>query len=235
MNEQPTIPPTPPTQPEASAPAAPDAAAAPITPPALPFTFAADLTEYKKRIGVVRIVFAGLLSLLIWLRFGMIAWIISVIIIAAIIVFAMQFLKRRSVEVTTESITMKSMFGKPYTIRFDEIENAKLFLNFLEASFGYAPRVSISKRGAKRPMVFSSLYWNPSDLDKLVALLNDKKYEVLAYDGAVSYTAIAKQFPEHATFIERHTVGLAVAIVLLIVVAVTVFVAIDQFATSISF
>lgn len=235
MNEQPTTPPTPPVEPEAAAPADTRTPEAPITPPTLPYAFAADLTEYKKRIGVGRIIFAGLLSLLIWLRFGMLAWIISVIVIVAVIIFTMQFLKRRSVEVTNESITMTSMLGKPFTIRFDEIENAKLFLNFLEASFGYAPRVSIAKRGEKRPMVFSSLYWNPSDLDKLVAVLNDKKLEVLAYEDAVQYAAIAKQFPEHATFIERHTIGLAVAIVLLIVVAVTVFVAVDQFATSISF
>ena len=234
MNKQPTAP-TPPVETSATAPEEPTPIAAPITPPALPYTFAADLTEYKKHIGVGRIIFAGLLSFLIWLRFGMLAWVLSVIVIVVVIIFTLQFLKRRSVEVTNESITMTSMIGKPFTIRFDEIENAKLFLNFLEAGFGFAPRVSIAKRGQKRPMVFSSLYWNPEDLDKLVAVLNDKQLEVLAYEDAVQYTAIAKQFPEHATFVERHTIGLAVAIVLLIVVAVTVFVAIDQFATSISF
>ena len=72
--------------------------------PPLPYTIKATLVEYRRRLGVWRIVLAIALTFIIYLRFGFTAWLISVAVIAVIIGGILWFLGRRSLIMTPDGI-----------------------------------------------------------------------------------------------------------------------------------
>lgn len=193
----------------------------PVQAPALPYSFKATLKEYRKRIGIWRIGLALIISIFFWVKFGPVVWILSVLGIAAAIIGYFYLVSRSRVTLTNEGIEYHSGFGRTQIVPYGELEGAKVFINFLDAGFGIAPRVSVAQKGATpNPINLNSLYWSVDDMDRLIAVLNDKKVTVEYYEDIVQYQVIAKQFPNYATYIERHTGFVALMTVIAIVVIV---------------
>lgn len=203
-------------------------APAPVPAPTLPYEFKASLGEYRKRLGVARIVLAFALTLIFWFRFGPIVWIISVIGIAALIMVILYFLAARRLTMNADSLVFTGSFGKKRTVRYDELEGAKVFINYIEAGFGVTPRVAIAVKGGE-PLVFSGLFWSVDELDKLLAVLRDKNVPTEYYADMATVQAVGKQFPAYATYAEKHTVLLAtlitVGIIILLAVGIGLWVA----------
>lgn len=216
--------PTTPTPPESTD--VPEAA--PIVAPALPYTLKANLQEYRRRLGVWRILLALGITVFFFYKFGFIGWLISVVAIGALIGIILWFLVRRSLEITQGELAYKNAFGKIRKIRFSDIEGVKVFVNYYEPAFGVAPRVSIAPVQGE-PISLYSLYWPIDELDKLLAVLRDAKINTEYYADVASYSMISAQFPKYATYVERHPWGIAWAIVGAIVLGVTAFVLADHF------
>lgn len=192
--------------------------------PDLPYTIHANLREYGRRIGVWRIVLALGLTAFFFYRFGPVGWIASVAGITLLISIILWFLAHRSLEVKGDQITVKNALGKMRTVTFHEIEEVKVFVNYYEPTFGVAPRVTIAVKQGE-PVSLYSLYWPVDELDKLLAVLRDAKVKTEYYADPATYTMIAKQFPTHATYLERHPwkiAWIATAVIVAIAVAIAV-------------
>ncbi len=201
---------------------------APIAAPPLPYTIKANLVEYRRRLGLWRVLLALGLTVLFFYRFGVVGWLLSVIGIAALICIILWFMAHRSVEIRSGELIYKGAFGKERKIQFSEIEGVKVFVNYYEPTFGVAPRVSIGlKKG--EPLSLYSLYWPIEDLDKLLAVLRDKSVPTEYYADPATYAMIAAQFPTYATLIERHPWKIAWAVVGIIALLVTAFVLATHF------
>lgn len=196
--------------------------------PTLPYTIEANLKQYFRKLGVWRIVLALALTALLYLRFGFFVWIISVVGIAAIIALILFFLARRRITITTEGLEYSNPFGRVRKITYGEIETAKVFVNFYEPSFGAMPRVSIGMHADVPPIVLSGMYWPLEELDKLLAVFEDKKVVIESSTDVVMMKHITTYFPKYATYAERHTVLLATISVLGILAAITAFVVIVE-------
>ena len=192
--------------------------------PRLPYTIQASLAEYRRRLGVWRIGLAFALTLIFYFRFGFTAWIISVVAIAVIVGGVVWFRGRRSLTLTPDGIEYVNWAGFRTKIAYADIDGVKVFVNYYETSFGVVPRVSIGRKSEKSALILSGLYWQAAELDTVIAVLKDKKIEAEYYEDLVNYATIAKQFPAHSTYIERHPYKLSTIIVIGILVLVTIFV-----------
>jgi len=192
--------------------------------PARPYTLEANLRQYFRKLGAWRIVLALALTALLYLRFGLLVWILSVVGIAAIIGITLFFLARRRLTATETGLEYTNPFGRVRRVTYGEIETAKVFVNFYEPSFGAMPRVSIGMQADVSPIVLSGMYWPLEGLDNLLAVFNDKKVVVESTADVVMMKHITTYFSKYATYAERHTVLLASLIVLGILVAITIFV-----------
>ncbi|MGH7218288.1 MAG: hypothetical protein ACREGE_02500, partial [Candidatus Microsaccharimonas sp.] len=181
--------------------------------PTLPHTLEANLKQYFRKLGAWRIVLALALTALLYLRFGLLVWILSVVGLAAIIGIILFFLARRRLMATDTGLEYTNPFGRVRKITYGEIETAKVFVNFYEPSFGAMPRVSIGMQADVSPIVLSGMYWPLEGLDALLAILNDKKVVVESTAEVVMIKHITTYFPKYATYAERHTIMLATLIV----------------------
>ena len=194
----------------------------PIVAPALPYTIKANLHEYGRRVGIWRILLALALTVFFFYKFGFVGWLLSVAGIAVLLGSILWFLSHRSLEITQGQLAPKNALGKVRTVRFDEIEGVKVFVNYYEPTFGVAPRVTIGlKKG--EPISLYALYWPIEELDKLLAVLRDAKVHTEYYADPATYTMIAAQFPTYATYIERHPWKIAWAVVgIILVIAIII-------------
>lgn len=187
--------------------------------PALPYSFKTTLSEYRKRLGVPRILIAFAITFLFWLRWGPVVWLVSVIFLAAILGGILYWMASRRVTVQEDGFEFSGWLSRKRTVAYSQIEGVKVFINFLDAGFGVSPRVSIAVKDAAS-INLSGLYWNIDDLDKLLAVLNSKKVAIEYYDDIVQYGAIAAQFPQYASYVERHTGRVAFIVIIAIIVIV---------------
>lgn len=195
--------------------------------PALPYTFEANLKQYFRKLGVFRIVLAFALTLLLYARFGLWVWLGTLALIVAIIAMTLFFLGRRRMIITNEGIEYYNPFGHVRKFTYGEIETVKVFVNFIEPSFGAMPRVSIGMHAdGVAPIVLSGMYWPLEGLDKLLAVFNDRKVIVESSTDPVMTKQIVTHFPKYATYAERHTVMLATVITLGILVVIAAIVTI---------
>lgn len=196
--------------------------AAPLPPaPALPYTFKANLAEYRRRLGVWRFILAFGLTFIIFLRFGVLAWVITVVLITAAILVVMYLLSRRSITLTKTHIEYTNSFGKVKKLEYHDIRSFRVFVNYVEPSFGLTPRIIIATN--KRPFVsLVGMYWNLEDLDSLLSTIKDKKINAEYFEDFAYSTQIAKQFPESVSVYERHPYWIAFGIVALLFVIITV-------------
>lgn len=195
------------------------APAEPMKAPALPYTFKATLRNYWRLLGVPRILLAFALTFIFWFRFGPVVWILSTIGLAIVILLILHLLSARRVTITPDGFDYKGGLGGTRTIRFDQIEGVKVFINYLEPGFGATPRVAVAVKDGM-PVNFTGLYWSGEELDKLLAVLAEKKITTEYYEDMVVYQTVAKQFPTYASYIERHTGFVALTSVIGIVVVI---------------
>lgn len=192
--------------------------------PPLPFTMKANLKEYRRRVGVVRIVIAAALTMLIWLRFGYIAGAISTVVIVATIIITLSLLYRRSLVVSDESLTLKTPFGRHKTLAWSDLGKVHIFAQYLDEGFGIMPRVIVSDKNGNGFVSFTSLYWNVDDLNLLLATFKKRNIEVEWYADLARSVAIRKTLPKLLPYYERHPFVIAFGIVGLLLVAITIFV-----------
>ncbi len=192
----------------------------PVIAPSLPYALHANLKEYRRRLGVVRILAALALTSLFYFKFGFAVWLLSVAGLAFIIVAILYILSKRTVIASAEGVEFKNAFGKRRLVKYSEVEGVKVFVNYYEPSFGMIPRVSIAVKGGKPPIVLVGMYWPVDELDKLLAVLRDKKVKTDYYADPATYGDIATEFPSYATYLERHPGRIALILSAIIIVVV---------------
>ena len=190
-------------------------------PPVLPFLMQANLTGYRKKLGVWRILVAIILVGFIFMRFGYIAGLISTGIIIVTLVIVLFYWSKRSVTLRNDEIEYRGAFGTVRRIRYEDISMVKVFLAYIEPTFGHSPRVIIGKKSGGPFFSFSTLFWKPEDIDLMLATLESKKVVNESYAEPAVSAMIAKQFPDYVNGYERHPYLIAFGIVVDIVVIVT--------------
>ncbi|MFZ1301913.1 MAG: hypothetical protein WAQ27_05075 [Candidatus Microsaccharimonas sp.] len=203
-----------------------DSAENPVTLPVppLPLVVKANLKNYFGYLGFIRVGLALGISIFFWTKFGFIAWIISVVGITALIVIILFILSRRSVTLDEQGVHTKNGLGLKKNATYQEISTAKVFINYVEPGFGVIPRVVIGRKNANQLASFAGLFWLNEDMDKMLAVLNDKKVTVEYYDEAVTSLVVTKEFPDYFLAYERHPYWFASIIVAVILVVGTIFV-----------
>lgn len=196
--------------------------------PALPYTLKANLKQYFRKLGAWRIILALALTLILYFRFGLLVWVISIVAIVVIVGLTLFFLARRRLKVTKTGLEYTNPFGRVRKVTYSEIETAKVFVNFYEPSFGAMPRVSIGMQADVPPIVLSGMYWPLEGLDMLLAVFNDKKVVIESTADVVMMKHIITYFPKYVTYAERHTVLLATLIVLGILAAITIVIVVGS-------
>lgn len=192
--------------------------------PSLPFTMKANFTEYRRRVGVVRIVIAAALIMLIWLRFGYLAGAISTVVIVATITITLSVLYRRSFTVSDTSLLLKTSFGRSKELAWANLGKVHIFAQYLDEGFGVMPRVIISDKNGNGFASFTSLYWSVDEMNLLLASLKKRDVEVEWYADVARSSAIKKTLPKLLPYYEQHPFIIAIGIVGLLLVAITVFV-----------
>ena len=192
----------------------------PVVAPALPYTVRANLREYRRRLGVLPIGLAVIILGVVFGRFGIWAGVGITIATAGLIAGILAVLGKRALMVRKTGLELRVPLRRIRQVALQDIEDVKVFMNYIEGTFGPVPRVSIAVRG-QGPLILNSLYWPLEDLDNLLAILRDKNIKIEYYADPANYTLIAKQFPTHATLLERHPWRIAWGVVLAIAVLVT--------------
>lgn len=190
--------------------------------PILPFQMKANLTEYRRRLGVLRFILAFGLTLLILARFGWASWLVFIAVVAVLILAILFVFAKRSLTVHSDRIEFKNAFGRVRQVTFEDISTVKVFMGHVEAGFGHAPRIIIGTKSNKPFFSATTLYWRAEDIDSLLAALKDKNVAIESYEELVLSYAIAKQFPEYVTVVEKHPIWISFGIVALIIVAIIV-------------
>lgn len=192
----------------------------PLKAPALPFKMKANLAEYRRRIGIGLVLVGVALSLIVYVRSGVIAWLCVLAASALLITVIMYMISRRTITATDTGVEHVNMFGIRHFLLYSDVKSVKVFLEHVEANFGSAPKVIIGKKNGKPFTSMSGIIWKPEEIDLLLAALANKDVVVEYYDGAVTSLSIAKQFPEFATPYEKHPYMWSFAIAFAILIAV---------------
>lgn len=191
--------------------------------PELPFTIKGNLRDYTRVLGVGRPLLALLVSLIIWLRFGFALWLLVAIGISVAIFIGFLLLKMRTLTLSADGIQYRDAFLRTHTLAYTDVEQVKAFAAFYDANFGKTVRVIIGAKTADAPISMNGFYWLPEDLDKLLAILRDKKVPTEYYDQAAQFGDIAQQFPTYASLIERRPGTVGVVLALVIILGITLF------------
>lgn len=189
----------------------------PVPVPPLPYTAKADTAEYRKRIGWWRIALALLLTGVFFARFGFLVWLLSTIGIAGIIVIVLVVLSRHTITFNSADFVHVNGFGRRRTFAYSDIEGAKAFVNFIEPGFGMLPRLTVAPKSGEAPLTLSSLYWPPEEMDKIIAIFQEKKVPTEFYVDPATSAMIAKQFPNYTSYMERHPLKIAVIATLAVI------------------
>jgi len=181
------------------------------TPP-LPYSYKANLAEYRRRIGAVRIILALLVSLVLIYQYGVLGWIITAVALTLGLVGFFYLLSTRTITLTAEGLEYRNAFGRRRTVNYTSIESTKVFMNYYEPFSGVFPRIVIGFKKAPSINLLAT-YWTVEDLERTLSTLSSKGVAVEYYEDVVTYTTIAKQFPRYALYIERHPVQLSFIII----------------------
>ena len=195
----------------------------PVVAPALPYTIHANLHEFRHR-AKAPFVIAAILAVIFGARFGVVGLISLLVGIALIIGVVLWILSHRSVTITNEGLEYKIPLFKVRKVAFSDVEGVKVFMNYVDGLYGGLPRISIAVKGVKKPVTLYALYWSLEDLEKVLAILKDKKLATEYYPDPANAAMIAKQFPAYVSLIERHPWWIAWATIIGIVIIVTVVV-----------
>lgn len=187
-----------------------------------------DLRDYRKRLGWFRVVLAIGLTFIVFYAKGFEAWLITVFGVGIILAAYFVYLKRRSLMIEDGQLIYTNAFGKKRTLSLPDIESVRVYLAYIEPSFGYAPRVIISGKQTGYFMSLISLYWNSKDIDALVEYFKEQSVNVEYFDQPTVSRMIAQQFPDSVPYYEKHPVRIALAIVGALFVAITIGVLIVQ-------
>ena len=133
----------------------------------LPLTIRTSFKEYRRRIGVVRVGLALAISLIILARYGFFAWIVFLVLIAALLAAILWVLLRRSLTLTDSEVVYKNAFGKERRSPISDITEVKVFAQYVDYSFGVMPRIIIATRQFTPLASLVGLFWAVEDLQKL--------------------------------------------------------------------
>ena len=191
-----------------------------IEAPALPYTIHANLSSYRKRLGVLPIILAVLVLVIFGARFGFVGLAIMAVGVALLIFVILRILGGRTLTVTSEGLERATPFFGTRRVAFGDIDGVKVFINYVEGTFGAVPRVGVAVKNAG-PITLNGLYWPAEELDKLLAIFRAHTINADYYAEPANYNMIAKQFPAYASGFERHPWLIAWGVVIGIVVVVT--------------
>lgn len=187
-----------------------------------------DLSDYRKRLGWFRIILAVGLTFIVFYAKGFEAWLITVLGVAIILAAYFVYLKRRSLMIEDGQLIYTNAFGKKRTLSLSDIESVRVYLAYIEPSFGYAPRVIISGKQTGYFMSLISLYWNSKEVEALLEYCKDQGVKVEYFDQPTVSRMIVQQFPDTVPYYEKHPVRIALAIVGALLVAIVVGVLVAQ-------
>lgn len=204
------------------------------TPPAdvqLPLTIRTSFREYRQRLGMVRVGLAFLLSLIILARFGVVAWILSIILIVVLLAAILWVMLHRSLTLTDTELVYRNAFGRERRSPISDITEAKVFSQYVDYSFGAMPRIIIATRQYTPFVSLVGILWPLEELQKLVLGLDKLGVKGEVYDQPAASAQIAKQFPHLTPYYERRpyltatyiTIGILVVISLGIIAGIVWF------------
>ena len=188
--------------------------------PVLPFTVKASAAQYRKAIGLNRIVAALAISSVFWFKFGFLVWLITVVGLAAFIVIIIYLLTRRSITINNNGVRYKNAFRITKSLKFDEIKSVEVFENYIEPGFGTMPRVILAKKSGGHLFSTIGIFWPYGEVAKLLAVLKDREVELNVYTGVANSSNIAKEFPGLLSFYERHPYWSATFIAIVMLAAI---------------
>ena len=189
--------------------------------PALPFTVKADTKQYLKSLGPARILLALGITIVFWVRLGLLGWLISVIIIAALITLIIFMLTRREITVNSDGVHFKNSFGITKSTKFDEIEAVQILDNYVDPGFGAMPRIMVAKKSGGVAFSIIGIFWPYEGMTQLLSALRSKKVPLNFYIDQIQSAQVAKEFPELVPFYERHPYWVAAISVVVIFAGVT--------------
>lgn len=194
-------------------------------PSIMPFTVHGNLTLYRQRFGWARLIIAFLITGIILARVGLVAWIATLAGLLVFIPFVLWAIKKRSVTITNTSIEHVTLFRRRITIPFSDMRPVKLFTMFIDPGFGFSQRLSIVSKSTSRLVILNTLYWSEDDVNKIVEALRDASVEVESSREIMDFQTVARDFPAHATTLERHPgkIGLILSGVMLVTVFAVCF------------
>lgn len=180
--------------------------------PSAPFTVSADLTGYRQRFGIVRIlVLVGVIAFgFFWL--GVATTLICLVVASAVLAAGFIGLKSSRIVFTGSGVEYRNWYGRTVTLGRDEIEGVIVFSGFYDANFGLIPRISIARLASKASISLNGLYWPADQLISGVSVMGDNGISVKQCDDRLSFVGVAKKFPKHSTFLERNWVKVGVVI-----------------------
>lgn len=191
--------------------------------PPLPFTVRADLTVYRQRFGILRIVVLVALIILVFFWLGVETTLICLAAVAIILGGGFIGLKSRRIVFTAPMVEYRNWYGRTITLGADDIESVIVFTNFYDANFGQVPRVSIARRTSKSSISMNGLYWPVDRLLSGLAVMDDNGIKAKSFDERVDFFGIRKRLPRHTSFLERNFVKVGFAIAFFgVIVPVTV-------------
>lgn len=190
--------------------------------PTLPFQMIANLTEYRRRLGIIRFILAFGLTLIILVRFGWASWLAFIVLVSVLIFIILFVLAKRSLTMQADRLEFTNAFGRTRQLKLEDISTVKVFMGYLEAGFGHAPRIIIGTKANKPFFNATTLYWRAEDIDSLLAALKDKNVAIESYEEPVLSYSLAKQFPEYVSVTEKHPVWISLGIVAIIIVVIIV-------------
>jgi hypothetical protein len=190
--------------------------------PALPFTVKADTKQYLKSLGPARIILALGITIIFWVRLGPLGWLISVVSIAALIIFIIFMLTRREITVNNEGVHYKNSFGATKSTKFEEIEAVQILDNYFDPGFGVMPRILVGKKSGGVAFSIIGIFWPYEGMTKLLSAFKAKNVVLNFYIDQIQSTQVAKEFPKLVPFYEQHPYWVAMISVVVIFAAITI-------------
>lgn len=174
--------------------------------PSAPFTVSADLTVYRQRFGIVRIlVLVGVIAFgFFWL--GVATTLICLVVASALLAAGFIGIKNSRIVFTGSGVEYHNWYGRTVTLGRDDIEGVIVFSDFYDVTFGLIPRISIARLRSKASISLNGLYWPVDQLMSGVSVMDDNGISVKQCNDRLDFIGVAKKFPKHSTFLERNWV-----------------------------
>lgn len=197
-------------------------------PPPLPYVLTASTTPVRGPVEALLVFALGCAAIALgavyWLMWGPIATAILWTVMVVVFITAWVLLARRRLVVDDDCISHRGGLGRTTRLAPRDITSVAFFERYAEGIHGLRPRIIITRADRGRPLQIDSPFLGAAGPHPLLQALVAIGVRVDYYPAPIDSPTLARVFPEHATFVERHrwAVALSVAGIALAVTVVVV-------------